>query len=192
MLRSVRCRTNYSTFYIYVPPAWHLVVVYNHVTTAQVFYLYSDTYYINFAYPLKSAQIKVHWNPTLVALTLKQTPQCATNYFANLQQVITAFYQPFFRKLKFKGKGYYIYKNKRSTITPQFGYSHRLYTYAFFTSVRFLSKTSILVFGYNQAEVTDISFRIRSMRPINIFTGRGVRFTKQVVYKKPGKISSYR
>jgi len=30
------------------------------------------------------------------------------------------------------------------------------------------------------------------MRPINIFTGRGVRFAKQIIYKKAGKVSSYR
>jgi hypothetical protein len=30
------------------------------------------------------------------------------------------------------------------------------------------------------------------MRPINIFTGRGVRFSRQIIYKKVGKVSSYR
>jgi hypothetical protein len=33
---------------------------------------------------------------------------------------------------------------------------------------------------------------IKSMRPINIFTGRGVRFSRQIIYKKVGKVSSYR
>jgi hypothetical protein len=30
------------------------------------------------------------------------------------------------------------------------------------------------------------------MRRMNIFTGRGVRFAKQIVYKKTGKVSAYR
>jgi len=33
---------------------------------------------------------------------------------------------------------------------------------------------------------------IRNMRPINIFTGRGVRFSRQIIYRKVGKVSSYR
>tara|TARA_B100000795_G_scaffold73607_1_gene52083 strand:- start:7717 stop:7854 length:138 start_codon:yes stop_codon:yes gene_type:complete len=34
--------------------------------------------------------------------------------------------------------------------------------------------------------------QIKALRPINIFTGRGVRFNKQIIYKKTGKVSSYR
>jgi ribosomal protein L6P/L9E len=103
-----------------------------------------------------------------------------------------SFSKPFFKKLKFKGKGYYIYKNRRNTITPQFGYAHRLYVYSFFTSVRFLSKTSIIVFGLLKKDVSLTSLRIKRMRVINIFTGRGVRFSRQVIYRKVGKVSSYR
>nr|AEV66653.1 rpl6_ii [Oxytricha trifallax] len=35
-----------------------------------------------------------------------------------------AFSKIFFKKLKFRGKGYYVYKNKRNTVALQFGYSH--------------------------------------------------------------------
>lgn len=107
-------------------------------------------------------------------------------------RVFNAFNRPFFMKVKFKGKGYYIFKNKRQTITPQFGHSHRLYVYAYFTSVKFLSKTHIFMFGLLQSDVLRAATRVKAMRPINIFTGRGVRFSRQVVYKKVGKVSSYR
>ena len=109
-----------------------------------------------------------------------------------LTQVLKSFYSPSFVKLKFKGKGYYIYKNKRNTITPQFGYAHRLYLYSYFASVKFLSKTSIIIFGFEWRDLIKISLGIKNMRPINIFTGRGVRFSKQIIYKKVGKVSSYR
>ena len=113
-------------------------------------------------------------------------------FLSYLDLVFTAFYKPFFRKVKFKGKGYYIYKNKRNTITPQFGYSHRLYLYSYFASVKFLSKTSVFVFGLLKSDVIFTTLGIKSMRPINIFTGRGVRFSREVIYKKVGKVSSYR
>ena len=95
-------------------------------------------------------------------------------------------------KIKFKGKGYYIFKNKRNTITPQFGYSHRIYIYSYFTSVLFKSKTSILLFGLTSEDIISSGFIIKKTRPINIFTGRGVRFSRQIVYKKAGKVSSYK
>jgi ribosomal protein L6P/L9E len=102
------------------------------------------------------------------------------------------FTKPIFLKIKFKGKGYYIYKNKRNTITPQFNYAHRLYLYSYFISVKFLSKTSILLFGFLKSDIMGVAFNLKKMRSISIFTGRGVRFSRQIVYKKTGKVSSYR
>jgi len=102
------------------------------------------------------------------------------------------FTKPIFLKIKFKGKGYYIYKNKRNTITPQFNYAHRLYLYSYFISVKFLSKTSILLFGFLKSDIMCVAFNLKKMRSISIFTGRGVRFSRQIVYKKTGKVSSYR
>ena len=94
--------------------------------------------------------------------------------------------------MKFKGKGYYVYKNSRHTLAPQFGYYHKIYVYAFNTSAKFLSKTSVLLFGLSKNDLLTVGYDFRSKKPINIFTGRGVRFSRQVVYKKTGKVSSYR
>jgi ribosomal protein L6P/L9E len=98
----------------------------------------------------------------------------------------------FFKKIKFKGKGYYIYKNFRNTIALQFGYSHIKRLYFYFTFVKFLSKTSIILFGLNLKDISLLSKKLYSVRPINIFTGKGMRFTRQIIYRKTGKISSYR
>jgi ribosomal protein L6P/L9E len=94
--------------------------------------------------------------------------------------------------MKFKGKGYYVYKNFRHTLAPQFGYYHKIYVYAFNVSVKFLSKTSVLLFGLSKNDLLTVGYDFRSKKPMNIFTGRGVRFSRQVVYKKTGKVSSYR
>lgn len=113
-------------------------------------------------------------------------------YWTSLLKVFDAFNRPFFSKLKFKGKGYYIYKNLRQTITPQFGHSHRLYLYAYYASVLFLSKTQIFIFGLLHSDVLKVSRGVKGMRRISIFTGRGVRFSRQIIYRKVGKVSSYR
>lgn len=67
-----------------------------------------------------------------------------------------------FTKIKFKGKGYYIYKNYRNTITPQFGYSHRLYLYSFYLNILFLSKSSLIIFGLNPKDINIVATKVRS------------------------------
>jgi ribosomal protein L6P/L9E len=97
----------------------------------------------------------------------------------------------FFTKLKFKGKGYYIFKNYRNTVAFQFGYSHAARTSIFFVATRFPSKSVILLFGVDYFDTVRAGHLFMCFKRINIFTGRGMRFTRQVIYKKMGKISSY-
>jgi ribosomal protein L6P/L9E len=94
--------------------------------------------------------------------------------------------------MKFRGKGYYIYKTLRNTVAPNFGYAHRVYVYAYFVSLKFLSKTAIILFGLLKTDLFKAGQSFKKTRPINVFTGRGVRFNRQIVYRKTGKVSTYR
>ena len=105
--------------------------------------------------------------------------------------LIESFYKINFLKIMFKGKGYYIYKNKRNTVAAQLNYSHCTYIYVPFLHLKFISKTKILLYGLNWCDLKYISWGFRSYRVLNIFTGRGIRFSKQIILKKIGKISSY-
>ena len=64
--------------------------------------------------------------------------------------------------------------------------------YSYFVRIKFLSKTSVIIFGFVKDDIKKIGLMLKKMRPINIFTGRGVRFNKQTIFKKVGKVSSYR
>merc|ERR1711990_1367785 len=98
------------------------------------------------------------------------------NFFIKLLSYVLHSFTLFnFHKIKFKGKGYYLYKSRRNTLAPQFGYSHRLYIYSFFTLVRFLTKTKLVVFGLIKNDLIKSTLNLKTKRPINIFTGRGVR-----------------
>jgi ribosomal protein L6P/L9E len=152
----------------------------------------SPVYYFKIPVPKGLWNVSFDPNSSIFKINTHYTNNYYRLFWNFLNQVLKAFYSPSFLKLKFKGKGYYIYKNKRNTITPQFGYAHRLYLYSYFVSVRFLSKTSIIIFGFNWCDLIQTGLGIKKMRPINIFTGRGVRFSKQIIYKKVGKVSSYR
>jgi ribosomal protein L6P/L9E len=63
--------------------------------------------------------------------------------------IFHSFTKIFFKKIKFKGKGYYIYKNIRNTIALRFGYSHIARVHCFIVNMRFLTKTTIFMYGIN-------------------------------------------
>ena len=128
---------------------------------------------------------------TISILLIHSTPYMYL-YLKRLQQILFLFSQVQFIRMRFRGKGYYIYKTLRNTIAPNFGYAHRVYVYSYFVSLKFLSKTSIILFGTSKKDLFKVGYGFKRTRPMNIFTGRGVRFVRQIVYKKIGKISSYR
>lgn len=185
-------QTTKQSFYLYNPPGWDAVILKNIATKKTVTIFLSTTYFFRLGLPLGINQVSYDINSSLLVVHTSHNNSSYRAFWSTLEATFRSFYKPVFKKIKFKGKGYYIYKNKRNTITPQFGYSHRLYLYSYFTSVKFLSKTSIFVFGLTKRDVITTSWEIKGMRPINIFTGRGVRFARQVIYKKVGKVSSYR
>lgn len=169
-----------------------MLLLWNYKTCTYKLILYSKYYTVQLPLTLYKSLIFFDYNTSQLFFI---TP-FSTNYFVlyNIitQALIYSLVKPVFIKLKFKGKGYYLYKNYRNTLTPQFGYSHRLYLYSFFTHINFLNKTSLLCFGLSMSDLKQSTFVLKNWRPINIFTGRGVRFSKQIIYKKSGKISSYR
>lgn len=173
----------------YAPNNWQLSILKGNV---RYLYLLSGHYFFSFTVPNPLLQIKVHKQlSSLTLYSLIALPDTRL-VVTLLNSLISVFSNLFFLKLKFKGKGYYLYKNSRNTITPQFGYAHRIYKYNYVTAVKFLSKTKIFFFGSSKQDLFNLTASVKSMRPINVFTGRGVRFAKAIIYKKTGKVSSYR
>jgi hypothetical protein len=186
-------RLHYRWLNIYIPAHWKYVFVRKDGCMGFDFaYIYSSVYYFNFKFPRMAHKVVPDRSVGSISIITPYANIYYRTYWTFLIQTFSAFNRPVFMKVKFKGKGYYIFKNKRQTITPQFGHSHRIYVYSYFTSVNFLSKTHVFIFGLLQSDVLKSARMIKEMRPINIFTGRGVRFSRQIIYKKVGKVSSYR
>lgn len=175
-----------------LPPLWSLVILKNFNKNSYYIYAYNKNYFIKIPLPFNKSLLTFNANTNTLYFYSTYTNNFTKLYYTLFDSFYKLFWKPFVYKLKFKGKGYYIYKNYRNTITPQFGYSHRLYLYAFFLHVKFLSKTTLIVFGLNNYDVNTVSRSIYNWRPLNIFTLRGVRFAKQIIYKKSGKVSTYR
>ena len=191
---SFRCNFNYHNFAYYVPSTCSMFLLKskNLKTPYTVVYALSDVYFFKFPLPVQHQGMTVDNQTRTVSFHHFYVSSYFQTFTRQFNLILFSFFRVYFNKLKFKGKGYYIYKNFRNTITPQFGYSHRLYFYAFAVSVKFLSKTTIFIFGLSLKDIHARSYQIKKSKSINIFTGRGVRFARQVVYRKTGKVSSYR
>jgi len=185
-------KLNKHYFNYIVPVGWKFLIMYNKPKKLTTLKLYSTIYLFSIPIFLKPSFFSHDINTNQLFITLTYVNNLLPLYLILISKFNRMFINPFFFKIKFKGKGYYIYKNYRNTITPQFGYSHRLYIYSFYNHVKFLNKTSLVCFGLTTNRIINISKNILNWRCINIFTGRGVRFSKQIIYKKSGKVSSYR
>jgi len=181
-----------NTFYLL--PGWNysLLVSTNVKSQLKILYFYTPSYFFNITLPITLSNLKYDTGSRVFTFRLKMSSNFFKPYLNLVRLLFHVFYKPLFVKLKFKGKGYYIFKNQRNTITPQFGFSHRIYVYSYSTVVNFLTKTKVFLFGLSKKDLLLSGYSIKAMRPINIFTGRGVRFSRQLVYKKTGKVSSYR
>ena len=194
MLLKPKNRLNIYNLTIYLPPKWKLLAVKSSRRSDSyvTFFLYSPIYFFNLAAPVNHVRVKFDKIIKAVNLKFYYTTNFYSLYWVLFRNIFYSFVQVFFKKIKFKGKGYYIYKNYRNTVAMQFGYSHRLRVYSYFLSIQFITKTALLLFGINKNDILKASFQIFYKRPINVFTGKGIRFNRQIVYKKIGKVSSYR
>jgi len=91
----------------------------------------------------------------------------------------------------FSGKGYRLFLLKRNSLIFNFGFSHFFLFYNFQLYTIILSKVRILFFGLNFFTLRANVSKFFNIKPLNIFTSKGVRFFKQVIYKRVGKLSTY-
>ena len=181
-----------TKYNIYIPSFWNFYLINLGIHKPTLLKLYSENLYFNLFLPTSTSQVNFSSWSSILGISCFKVNTNYSVWLKNALEILDLTNSYYFNKIKFRGKGYYIYKNSRSTITPQFGYAHRIYIYSFLNKVRFLGKTRVLVFGFSKQDVLTTLFNIKSKRPINIFTGRGVRFSQEIIYKKTGKVSSYR
>lgn len=189
---SPKKNTSMKNFLVPIPRNFLVTIIKNQAFSSYRVFLCSPLFYVNLLIPINFSTLYFEKESSNLHYSSVYSSNLLNAYYLSISSLLLSFSKVSFKKVKFKGKGYYIYKNKRNTIAPQFGYSHRIYIYSCFTAVKFTSKSSLIFFGLQNYEVNKISQSLQYFRKLNIFTGRGVRFSRQTVYSKPGKISSYR
>lgn len=93
--------------------------------------------------------------------------------------------------LSFTGKGYRLVANNKSTLAFSYGHSHTYYIYNPQVNFFFRTKTRGFFIGLTDFILRGGLRRLFWAKPINIYTGRGVRARKQIIRRKVGKISLY-
>jgi len=92
----------------------------------------------------------------------------------------------FFSKIYFLGKGFKLKKFKNTTYF-NFNYSHINLLVTKKTIIKKIQKNKLLIFSKNLTNLNSLSNLIVSIKKINPYTKRGLRKTKQIIYKKRNK-----
>lgn len=101
------------------------------------------------------------------------------------------------KKIKYRYKGSWVYfvKKKLPGVMLEFGRCHRVFlcsSSTFYYRKKRLTKAHFFsIYGINVNDVDSVSLLVRSVRPFNMYTLRGIRFSRQKFYKRVGKISKY-
>lgn len=151
-----------------------------------IFYIYSDIYFFQ-------SYIAVTWY--IVRCMQVGNIVLLHSYISYyLKLFLSYFFRLIFLKLKFIGKGYKLLIRKTKwhhVILFNFGYSHRYYIYLYNFYYTQLAKTKFIFIGLNFFLLKLVLTSLYWIKPINIFTLRGLRFFQQCIFKKTGKVSAY-
>jgi ribosomal protein L6P/L9E len=97
----------------------------------------------------------------------------------------------FIKKIRFTGKGYRIKKSKRGSFKFYFGHSHNTYFFSGGLSARRNKKHRLTMFSNNLKKMNTVAKRLSNIKQINIYTKRGLRCKRQLIFKRLGKKSTY-
>ena len=165
---------------------YKIKVLRHKATSSLIFYGMSPLYSLSVPFlrfePLTSLR-RAHGffvDPVVVHTTLRSFYRTLQRYFL-IQSL----------PLSFTGKGYKLVKNKLTTLTFSFGHSHRYFIYSPQLCFVFRTKTRGYFLGLTRFILARSFSALLSAKPINIFTGRGVRARKQLIFRKVGKLSLY-
>lgn len=98
----------------------------------------------------------------------------------------------FFIKIKFKGKGFKIkFKKKIKLIKFYFGRSHITFYKLKKIKIKKINKYKFLLRSFCLSKLKQVASNITNIKPVNVYTLRGIRISRQFIYKRKGKKSSY-
>jgi hypothetical protein len=92
----------------------------------------------------------------------------------------------FFKKINYKGKSFK-FKKKKKFINFILNTSHLTWTLSITHIVKRIRKNKLLYFYSNESVFNQFILKLLSYRGVDIFTKRGFRLSRCILYKKKGK-----
>jgi len=112
--------------------------------------------------------------------------------FKQINKFFKTFELYFFIKIKFKGKGFKIKFNKKLKIIKFFfGRSHITIFKLKKIKLKKITKYKFILKNLNFVKLKTNAMKITKIKPLNVYTLRGLRLAKQIIQKRKGKKSSY-
>lgn len=150
-------------------------------------FLFSRQYFIYL--PLLNIRSSISFLTRYSVNFLKITSLISGSDF--LGSTISAFFVLSFLRFSFSGKGYRVLLSTKLALTFSFGFSHLYYFYADNIKIVMSAKTKGYLLGLNSFILVNSLNRLVGIKPINIFTWRGLRARRSHLRKKSGKVSLY-
>ena len=174
---------------LFLPSNVNLTVIKKNDT--DIFYLYNAFYFYKLAFKRTIGGGQVDNETNGICVWVPQIVDCK-NYSSILAKFLFSWNFYFFRKIKFTGKGYRItFRKRRKTIIFYFGHSHD--TIVLFRSVfiRKPHKYKFVVFKNSLKKIEKLMNTIVRIKPMNFYTKRGLRGSRQIIFKRRGKKNAY-
>ena len=98
----------------------------------------------------------------------------------------------FFLKVKFKGKGFRIkFLKKLKLVKFFFGRSHKTFILFRLVLLKKINKYKFILKGLKKSKLIENAKKIVNIKPINYYTLRGLRKSRQIIFKRKGKKGTY-
>lgn len=165
---------------IYIPNNINFLLLKNNYI-----YIYNNSYF----FCTQVLNYIFFYNKYLNILKIKNNTTTHNIHFKNLNYLnnfLFSWNYFFFSKIYFLGKGFKIKKINKNIIF-NFNHAHINIILNLFTVIKKIQKTKLLIFSKNLNKLKLLNKIIINIKKINPYTKRGLRLTKQIIYKKRNK-----
>jgi len=173
---------------IFIPYNISYTIIENNNTNFKFIYLYSEYYY--FSMLLEKKQIFLNCDTNMLYIKNDNYSNYINLFNTEINRFLFSWDSLFFNKVKFTGKGFK-FKKKINNLFLFFNRAHKCFFIGNNIILIRLSKNKVILLKSNVNHLIADSKIIRDIRQNNIFTKRGLRFSRQLILKKRGKTATH-
>lgn len=179
-----------NNLFLQVPTIYNVTICNVQIKNTNCNYFYiSNNNYFGIFYSNLPVKFDVVTNSLVFSLVKTKLPFNLMYWYWN--NFIPSLERLFFEKLTFKGKSFKITRKKKKFYDFDFGHAH--YTYVIFFNIIFKKrkKYQYYIKRTNYFWFCRFLGEVMNLRQWNMYTQRGLRLKRQLLFKKTGKVSTY-